>query len=126
MPALVIDAPTAGQRMTMTSDCVDGKQVEYAEETGTMIMVRNDPRQIALLMFVTAFVFTGYASTQRAGQSVTIQTGRVVGAEAVNLQSRAGRGVAAGGLLGYETTSSRMGSSRRARNTLLGAAAGGM
>lgn len=91
-----------------------------------MIMFRTDPRRIALLIFVTVFVFTGYASAQRSGQSVTIQTGRVVGAEAVNLQSRAGRGVAAGGLLGYATTSSRMGSSRRARNTLLGAAAGGI
>lgn len=57
---------------------------------------------------------------------MTIQTGRVVAAQAVNLQSYAGRGAAVGGILGYATTSSRQSSSRRARNTLLGAAAGGL
>ena len=62
---------------------------------------------------------------QHAGQSITIQTGRVVAAQSVNLQSQAGRGVAIGGILGYAATSSRQGSSRRARNTILGAAAGG-
>jgi len=56
---------------------------------------------------------------------MTVQTGMVVGAQAVNLQSEAGRGVLAGGILGYAATSSRHGSSRRARNTILGAAAGG-
>jgi outer membrane lipoprotein SlyB len=56
---------------------------------------------------------------------MSVQTGIVVGAEAVNLQSAAGRGAAVGGIVGYATTSSRQGSSRRARNTLLGAAAGG-
>lgn len=67
-----------------------------------------------------------YALAQRAGQSVSIQTGRVVGAKAVNLQSEAGRGVAVGGILGYAATSSSQRSSRRARNTILGAAAGGI
>jgi outer membrane lipoprotein SlyB len=63
---------------------------------------------------------------QHAGQSITIQTGRVVAAQSVNLQSQAGRGVAVGGILGYVATSSRHGSSRRVRNTILGAAAGGV
>ena len=62
---------------------------------------------------------------QRAGQSMTIQTGRVVAAQSVNLQSQVGGGVAIGGILGYAATSSRHGSSRRVRNTILGAAAGG-
>jgi outer membrane lipoprotein SlyB len=62
----------------------------------------------------------------RSGASMTIQTGRVVGARAVDLQSQAGRGVAVGGILGYAATSSRQSSSRRARNTILGAAAGGL
>lgn len=57
---------------------------------------------------------------------MTIQTGQVVAARAVNLQSQAGRGAAIGGIMGYATTSSRHSSSRRARNTLLGAAAGGL
>jgi outer membrane lipoprotein SlyB len=60
------------------------------------------------------------------GQSMTIQTGQVIAAQAVNLQSRAGLGVVAGGILGYSTTSSHRSSSRRARNTILGAAAGGI
>lgn len=63
-------------------------------------------------------------NAQRAGQSMTVQTGRVVAAQAINLQSAAGGGAAVGGILGYATTSSRHSSSRRARNTLLGAAAG--
>jgi len=57
---------------------------------------------------------------------MTMQTGRVVAAQAVNLESRAGRGVAVGGLVGYVATSNRQRSSRRARNTILGAAAGGL
>jgi outer membrane lipoprotein SlyB len=75
---------------------------------------------------VAAIMLVACASYgQRAGQSITIQTGRVVAAQSVNLQSQAGRGVAVGGILGYAATSSRHGSSRRARNTILGAAAGG-
>jgi hypothetical protein len=57
---------------------------------------------------------------------MTIQTGRVVGGRAVDLQSQAGRGVAVGGVLGYALTSGGRSSSRRARNTILGAAAGGL
>lgn len=67
-----------------------------------------------------------FAFAQRTGQSMSVQTGTVVGAQAVDLQSEAGRGVLTGGVLGYAATSSRHGSSRRARNTILGAAAGGI
>lgn len=74
---------------------------------------------LALLLVAS----TGHA--QRAGQSMTIQTGRVVAAQPVNLQSEAGRGALVGGVVGYATTSSRQSSSRRARNTILGATAGG-
>lgn len=69
---------------------------------------------------------TAGVQAQRAGQSVSIQTGRVLGAEAVNLQSAAGRGALVGGTLGYALTSSGQRSSRRARNTIIGAAAGGL
>jgi outer membrane lipoprotein SlyB len=65
------------------------------------------------------------AHAQRAGQSMTIQTGRVVAAQPVNLQSEAGRGALVGGVVGYATTSSRQSSSRRARNTIIGATTGG-
>jgi outer membrane lipoprotein SlyB len=60
-----------------------------------------------------------------AGQTITIQTGHVVAADPVNLQSQAGGGAVMGGLFGYMATSNRQSSSRRARNTILGAAAGG-
>ena len=82
-------------------------------------------KQLSLLM-TTSLLFACSVSAQRAGQSLSIQTGRVVGAEAVNLQSAAGRGAAVGGILGYVATSGRQSSSRRARNTILGAAAGGV
>ena len=71
-----------------------------------------------------ALTATSQALAQRSGQSVSIQTGLVVGAQAVNLQSAAPSGAAVGGMVGYATTSSRKSSSRRARNTILGAAAG--
>lgn len=44
-----------------------------------------------------------------------IQSGLVV-----DLQSEAGRGALVGGIVGYATAFSRQGSSRRARNTILG------
>jgi hypothetical protein len=55
---------------------------------------------------------------------MTVQTGRVIAAQSVDLRSNAGRGAAVGGILGYATTSSRHGSSRRVRNTIIGSAAG--
>ena len=82
-------------------------------------------RTAVVFSSLALLLVSGVATAQRAGQAMSIQTGRVVGATAVNLQSEAGRGVAVGGLLGYATTSSRHSSSRRARNTIIGAAAGG-
>ena len=82
-------------------------------------------RAAALLCALAAAGVHHQVQAQRSGQSMSIQTGTVVGAQAVNLQSEAGRGAAVGGMLGYATTSSRQSSSRRARNTILGAAAGG-
>ena len=64
------------------------------------------------------------AVAQRAGQSISVQTGVVVGAQAVDLQSEAGRGAVVGGIVGYAATSSNQRSSRRARNSFLGALAG--
>ena len=73
---------------------------------------------------VAASLYAAPATAQRAGQSMTVQTGIVIGAQAVNLQSQAGRGAVVGGTLGAVTTSSRQGSSRRARNAVIGGAAG--
>ncbi len=60
------------------------------------------------------------------GQSMSIQTGIVIAAQAVNLQSAAGRGALVGGIVGYATTSSNRSSSRRARNTAIGAGTGAL
>ncbi len=82
-----------------------------------------------LFIMITTMItmLTACQTTQpHTGQSMSIQTGRVVQAQPVNLQSRAGSGAAIGGILGYATTSSRHSSSRRVRNTLIGAAAGGI
>jgi outer membrane lipoprotein SlyB len=81
--------------------------------------------KIGTLVVLAALLFATDAPAQRSGQSMSVQTGVVVAAQAVNLQSAAGSGAAVGGVLGFATTSSRQGSSRRARNTILGAAAGG-
>ena len=80
----------------------------------------------ALALVATLSFQHDSAEAQRAGQSMTVQTGIVVAAQAVNLQSAAGRGAAVGGIVGYATTSSRQSSSRRARNTLIGAGTGAL
>jgi len=66
------------------------------------------------------------ASAQRSGQSMSIQTGVVIAAQAVNLQSAAGRGAAIGGVVGLATTSSNRSTSRRIRNTAIGAGTGAL
>ena len=87
--------------------------------------------QVQILFSVLAIIMVSLVlvacatNGQRAGQSITIQTGRVVAADPVNLQSQAGGGAVVGGMFGYLATSSRQSSSRRVRNTILGAAAGG-
>jgi len=81
---------------------------------------------IPLAVAVTSLAFAGLASAQRSGQSMSIQTGIVVATQAVNLQSAAGRGALVGGVVGYATTSSRQSSSRRARNTMIGAGTGAL
>lgn len=86
------------------------------------LYVRNS---FAAALCLAASIIATTAMAQRAGQSMTVQTGVVVGAQAVNLQSEAGRGAAVGGMVGLAATSSRQSSSRRTRNAILGAAAGG-
>ncbi len=81
---------------------------------------------IPLAVMVASLLFTASASAQRSGQSMSIQTGIVVATQAVNLQSAAGRGALVGGVVGYATTSSRQSSSRRARNTAIGAGTGAL
>ncbi len=87
---------------------------------------RINKQIIPLAVAVTSLLFAGLASAQRSGQSMSIQTGIVVATQAVNLQSAAGRGAVVGGVVGYATTSSRQSSSRRARNTAIGAGTGAL
>jgi len=81
---------------------------------------------IPLAVAVTSLLFAGLVSAQRSGQSMSVQTGIVIAAQAVNLQSNAGRAALIGGVVGYATTSSRQSSSRRARNTAIGAGTGAL
>ncbi len=57
---------------------------------------------------------------------MSVQTGVVVAAQAVNLQSAAGRGAAIGGVVGLATTSRNRSTSRRIRNTAIGAGTGAL
>ena len=45
--------------------------------------------RIGLLAALSALAFTGSVMAQRSGQSMSVQTGVVVAAQAVNLQSAA-------------------------------------
>ena len=66
----------------------------------------------------------GAAQAQKAGQSVTIQYGKVTGLSEVDLKSGAVPGGAVvGGALGLASAGGKS-SSKKARNTLVGAAAG--
>jgi hypothetical protein len=82
--------------------------------------------KIGLLLILTALFFTTDALAQRSGQSMTVQTGVVIAAQAVNLQSAAGRGAAIGGVVGLAATSSNRSTSRRIRNTAIGAGTGAL
>ena len=84
------------------------------------IFTRSLPQVLLLI------AYAGQASEQRSGQSMTIQTGVVIAAHAVNLQSAAGRGAAMGGVVGLATTSSNRSTSRRIRNTAIGAGTGAL
>ena len=79
-----------------------------------------------IIIAVLGLLFVFNAQAQRSGQSMTIQTGVVIAAQAVNLQSAAGRGAAVGGVVGLATTSSNRSTSRRIRNTAIGAGTGAL
>src|SRR5688572_31221476 len=75
-----------------------------------------------LLLFVQAW---GAAQAQKAGQSVTIQYGKVTGIREVDLKSGAvPKGAVVGGALGLASAGGKS-SSKKARNAILGAGAGG-
>ena len=87
----------------------------------------NFERFIISLSIVALLAFwSDNVAAQRAGQSMTIQTGVVIAAQAVNLQSAAGRGAVVGGVAGLATTSRNRSTSRRIRNTAIGAGTGAL
>jgi len=80
---------------------------------------------VILVSLATLTLLYGCGSSpSRSGQTATIHTGRVISAEPVTLQSRAGGGALTGAVVGNLTTSGNQSSSRRARNTFIGAATG--
>lgn len=84
-------------------------------------MRSNRTRLISLLSLVIAAtpVFA-----QKAGQSAKISTGIVENVQQVKLQSEAGTGALVGGGLGLLSASGKS-TSKKARNSIIGAAAGG-
>jgi hypothetical protein len=88
--------------------------------------MRTKTRMGLLLATLVLVGLSGNALAQRSGQSMSIQTGVVIAAQAVNLQSAAGRGAAIGGVVGLAATSSNRSTSRRIRNTAIGAGTGAL
>ena len=82
--------------------------------------------KIGMIIGVFTLLCVSHAQAQRSGQSMSIQTGVVIAAQAVNLQSAAGRGAAVGGVVGLATTSRNRSTSRRVRNTAIGAGTGAL
>ena len=88
--------------------------------------MKSGTRMIFPVIILVSICLSGSAVAQRAGQSMSVQTGVVVAAQAVNLQSAAGRGAAVGGVVGLAATSSNRSTSRRLRNTAIGAGTGAL
>lgn len=80
-------------------------------------------RMAGTLAFVIAAAMASSISAQRSGDSARITTGVVKKAERVELSSEAGKGAVVGGTLGLLSAGGKS-SSKKARNTIIGAAAG--
>jgi hypothetical protein len=80
--------------------------------------------------FVTTLVFTAFlvavpaVQAQKKGQNVIVQYGTVIQKETVNLNSAVPRGAVVGGALGLASAGGKS-NKKKARNALVGAAAGG-
>jgi outer membrane lipoprotein SlyB len=82
-------------------------------------------KQMALMAVVLFSMSAGLSWAQKAGQSVTIQYGKVTAVRDVDLKSSAvPAGVLVGGALGLASGSGKS-SSKKARNAIVGATAGG-
>jgi outer membrane lipoprotein SlyB len=82
-------------------------------------------KQLALMAVVLFSMSAGLSWAQRAGQSVTIQYGKVTAVRDVDLKSSAvPAGALVGGALGLASGAGKS-SSKKARNAIVGATAGG-
>ena len=80
---------------------------------------------VGTILFSLVLSFTMPAQAQKKGQSATVQYGKVVQKESVNLNSGAvPRGAVVGGALGLASAGGKS-NKKKARNALVGAAAGG-
>jgi hypothetical protein len=86
--------------------------------------MENIPMFRSLMIFCGVLAVSQLAVAQRAGQSVTVQHGIVTSGRQVNLASEAPRGAVVGGALGLASARGKS-SSKKARNAIIGAAAGG-
>lgn len=77
-----------------------------------------------LTLILLSLTVTAPVVAQKAGQSAKISTGLVERVERVDLQSEAGKGALVGGTLGLLSAGGKS-SGKKARNTIIGAAAGG-
>jgi outer membrane lipoprotein SlyB len=77
------------------------------------------------VLSVALLVATAPALAQKAGQSAKISTGIVENVQRVQLDSEAGKGALVGGTLGLLSAGGKS-SSKKARNTIIGAGAGGV
>ncbi len=81
-----------------------------------------------IVVFCIGFIMlgAGFADAQQKGQSAKVSHGYVVGVEKVKLKNNdALKGALVGGTIGYASTSGGS-SSKKRRNTALGATAGGL
>jgi hypothetical protein len=89
-------------------------------------MKRTTSLAIAMLFIAVIIIGTAPAEAQQKGQSAKISHGVVVGVEKVKLKNNdALKGALVGGTIGYASTSGGS-SSKKRRNTALGATAGGL
>ena len=80
--------------------------------------------KVISIISISVLLTTAPSFAQKAGQSVRVTTGIVTNAQQVKEQSDAGTGALIGGALGLLTGVGKS-SSKKVRNTLLGAAGGG-
>ena len=78
----------------------------------------------AAIFFIICITLSPSSIGQKKGQSATIQYGKTIGKQQVDLNSAVPKGAVVGGALGLASASGKS-NKKKARNALIGAAAGG-